>query len=171
MKELAALVILLVGLSVCTRPIAADQPQLPSLEERKKRLELFNPAVPERLESADSTDQQTRQAYLAALQAYYAYRAQGYEHRRAAFEWQFFSSKVIFAVVLALVFTGIYFAAVQFRAGIGARKRGPEEATEFVLDLKGLRLRSPVLGVVILALSLGFLYMYLVFVYPINSVF
>jgi len=121
-------------------------------------------------------DEATAAAYRESLRAYYAYRMAGYDHRLRVFEWQNLSTKIIFVVVLLLVFLGIYFAAIQFHVGL--RRRGPdghppphEESSEIALSFKGLRIRSPVLGVIVLTISLAFFYLYLVYVYPIETVF
>lgn len=115
--------------------------------------------------SALLSDPPTKEKYLAALQEYYTYHIAGLQNRRQVFKWQLFSSKVIFAVVLVLVFAGIYFAAVQFHTGLG---RG-EERTEFIA--LGIKVSSPILGVIILVISLAFFYLYLVYVYPIEDTF
>jgi hypothetical protein len=121
-------------------------------------------------------DQQTKEKYLAALREYYDYRISGLQHRQRVFGWQLFSSKVIFVVVLVLVFTGIYFAAVQFHTGLGKRAgaegtSGSNEVTEFAATVKGIKVKSPVLGVIILVISLAFFYLYLRYVYPIENIF
>ena len=154
----------------------------PDAQERRQRLEQFDPGgrlgvdvdtpvLPEPPDAAASPA--TLQAYQASLQAYYAYRQAGYEHRLAVFEWQSLSTKVIFVVVLMLVLAGIYFAAIQFHAGLrrgdGADPAKPED-TELSLSLSEIKVRSPVLGVVILTISLAFFYLYLVHIYPIRDV-
>jgi hypothetical protein len=117
------------------------------------------------------TDADTRQKFLVAMRDYYAYRSSGLQHRMRTFEWQLFSSKVIFIVVLGLVACGIVFAAVQFRAGL-RRKKGDDrdKATELDISTQGLKVSSPVLGVIILVISLAFFYLYLVYVYPISEI-
>jgi hypothetical protein len=125
-------------------------------------------------------DPATRQRYLDAMQRYYEYRANGYAYRSRVFEWQLFSSRVIFLVVLGLVGAGIFFAAVQFRGAMRAIARpteiaGPPSAgatlaTQFEFSTKGIVVNSSVMGVIILALSLAFFYLYLVYVYPITDV-
>ncbi len=121
-------------------------------------------------------DPPTKEKYLAALREYYNYRITGLQHRQRVFEWQLFSSKVIFVVVLLLVSTGIYFAAVQFHSGLGRRAKATrasegDEVTEFAASLKGVKVKSPVLGVIILVISLAFFYLYLAYVYPIENIF
>lgn len=148
---------------------------LPPLEERISRLQhpggaTEDLALPEAPDPA-ALDGETAREYRATLQAYYAYRRSGYEHRLAVFEWQFLSTKIIFVVVLILVFAGIYFAAIQFHHGLGRKTGSGDESTEFVFSLKEFKVRSPVLGVIVLTLSLAFFYLYLVYVYPIQNVF
>ncbi len=136
------------------------------------------PAAP----APDALSRETAAAYEEALRAYYDYRMAGYEHRLAVFQWQDLSTKIIFTVVLVLVFLGMYFAAIQFHVGL--RRRPPpgpglppdayhpyEEPSEIALSLKGFKVRSPVLGVIVLTISLAFFYLYLVYVYPIRTVF
>jgi len=113
-------------------------------------------------------DPATRAKYAAALQAYYDYRISGYNHRDAVFAWQFFSSKIIFWVVLLIVAAGILFSAIQFFRPAASQK---SEVTEMEASLQGVKVSSPILGVVILTLSIAFFYLYLVYVYPINNTF
>ena len=119
---------------------------------------------------------ETRAMADAAFAAYYEYRAQGYQHRHEVFRWQLFSSRIIFGVVIALVALGVYFSWLQFLAGRQVRVEGegdPGDATHpstVKLSTSGIEVSSPVLGVIILAISLAFFYLYLVHVYPINEV-
>jgi hypothetical protein len=173
---------LITSLGVATAQEGSEAPT--DAEERRQRLESFDPggvadqsdadlAFPDAPDPA-SASAGTTAAYQATLQAYYAYRKAGYEHRLGVFAWQSLSTKITFVVVLLLVLAGIYFAAIQFHAGL--RRRGqaapadPEE-TELSLSLSEVKVRSPVLGVIILTISLAFFYLYLVHVYPIRNVF
>ncbi len=46
-----------------------------------------------------------------------------------------------------------------------------DETTEIVASVKGIKVSSPILGVIILVISLLFFYLYLVYVYPITEIF
>lgn len=132
-----------------------------------------DPALP-RPPAASLLDDETRAEYLAALRAYYAYHISGLRHRSSVFEWQLLSSRIIFVVVLLLVFAGIYFAAVQFHMGLRAIGKGAPDVpqtTELEAGAQGIKVSSPVLGVIILVISLAFFYLYLVYVYPIENIF
>lgn len=88
-----------------------------------------------------------------------------------------------FFVVVCLVVAGVYFSWVQFRGVIDrARQRNsttvgevagqdPEASlrTDLEASTQGLKVSSPILGVIILVLSMAFFYLYLVFVYPIRD--
>jgi hypothetical protein len=145
-------------------------------------------AQPEALESY--LDEGGMAALQASLTAYYRYRESGYLHRRAVFDWQLFSSKVIFYIVIALVLLGVYFSWLQFMAehrratkpppGPGpeteAGQKGEEAPrrglfTTFKAGSGGLEVSSSVLGIVILVISLAFFYLYLTHVYPITEIF
>ncbi|HEX2165180.1 MAG TPA: hypothetical protein VHM02_14645, partial [Thermoanaerobaculia bacterium] len=141
-------------------------------------------APPARL-PAEWEDETTRAAYLAAVRAYYDYRRSGLDHRRGVFAWQLVSSKVIFVVVVLLVLSGVYFSGVQFHLTLAAWKAAAARAAkgeaaagpgpdalggEIKAGLDKVEVRSPVLGVIILALSFLFFYLYIVHVHPIREI-
>lgn len=142
---------------------------------RKSRERLLGEAKSANIEPADPADPNgftvdTRAAYQKAWQQYYEYRGNGYSFRQGVFDWQHFSTKAIFVVVILLVLVGVYFAGVQFHTG--KRSNNPSDTeSEVQISWKGITVRSPVLGVVILAISLAFFYLYLIYVYPIENVF
>jgi hypothetical protein len=127
-------------------------------------------------------DPATNQAFLEAMGEYYRYRTSGLRHRSRVFEWQLLSSKVIFATVLALVGAGMLFAWIQFRAGLRRPQTEPPGSataevagaaaavTQIDLSATSVKVSSPVLGVIILVISLAFFYLYLVYVYPISEI-
>jgi hypothetical protein len=114
----------------------------------------------------------------------YNYYKFGLDHRKMAFEWNLLSSKITFWVVIILVFTGIIFAGIQFYVALkgNANKKltslgeaSSETAqflkTELEAGTQGIKISSPVLGVIILVISLLFFYLYLAYVYPIQENF
>jgi len=143
------------------------------------------------LERLKGLDEPTRGRVLASFREYMDYRISGYQHRRDVFKWQLYSSKIIFFVVIFLVLAGVYFSGVQFHHSLGRKfTRGTAkkdemadneaaeimaiekgEVTEVVASVKGVKVSSPVLGVIILVISLLFFYLYLMFVYPIQEAF
>jgi hypothetical protein len=114
-------------------------------------------------------DETTRDACWRSYRAELAYREQSLAQRERALAWQHLSTIGIFFVVLGLVLAGLYFAWLQFRADTRRDGGAAAQASSVELSAGGLKLTSPVLGTIILALSLGFFYLYLVHVYPIHE--
>jgi hypothetical protein len=133
---------------------------------------IITPPTAAQLQLFDDT---TLGIYQEALHAYYEYRVSGFQHRKEVFAWQLFSTKLIFWSVLFLVFSGICFSGIQFYKSISREwpegTASPESVTEFEASAKGIKVTSPVLGVIILVISLAFFYLYLVYVYPISEIF
>lgn len=113
------------------------------------------------------------------------------QHRRRVFDWQHASSIIIFWVVIIIVFIGLIFSGIQFYISMqsslaGKKKRRaknalaesqsettesqPAEVAEFEASLQGIKVKSSVLGIIILGISLAFFYLYLAHVYPISEV-
>lgn len=89
-------------------------------------------------------------------------------HRRArAREWHHTVSVLIFLVVVSMVAAGLWFSASQFRKG--SLESPPQGDSELELSLKGIKLKSGAMGVIILALSFGFFLVYIVKVYPLHE--
>lgn len=113
-------------------------------------------------------DEAGKKAMQDSLTAYYQYHVEGFSHRQRVFQWQYYSSIVIFIIVITIVFVGLYFSWMQFHA-----TENPNEMPETNMEVSasGLKVSSPVLGVIILVLSFAFFYLYLVYVYPIVDSF
>ncbi len=107
----------------------------------------------------------TRESCWGAYRNGLDYYKFGLSHRQQVLEWQHLSTQIILFVVLILVSMGLYFAWLQFKSG-----RSEQTATEIEISTERLKISSPVLGVIILTLSLAFFYLYLVYVYPIQEV-
>ena len=60
----------------------------------------------------------TRAKQQEALRAKYDYQAFSFAHAKRTFDFQYRSGRVIFWVVLQIVFAGLAFSAVQFYVGI-----------------------------------------------------
>ncbi len=142
------------------------------LDNRKKPADL--PILPDVYQPAYAEDSIVNLRYQEAMRGYFQYRIFGYAHRQKVFKWQLLSSKIIFVIVITLVFAGIYFSYLQFRKAlkeIPADKIGNSLGGEGSLSKEGIRISSPVLGVIILFISLMFFYFYLLHVYPIEEIF
>jgi hypothetical protein len=101
---------------------------------------------------------------------------------RRTYETQLIQTRIIFVVVLLLVLAGLFFSWVQFQHSFhiraSARKRvepphqppegGTTTSETFEFGKSGIVIHSAYLGVIILAISMAFFFLYLRFVYPIT---
>lgn len=131
--------------------------------------------------SVADLDPATRAKKQEALRAQYDYKIFSIQHAERTFEFQYWTGKIIFWIVLLIVFAGLGFSAVQFYVGLrhplesrtktGAK--GPPQddpsVSEFEATLQGIKLKSSVLGLIILAMSMVFFYLYLKYVYTITN--
>jgi hypothetical protein len=115
------------------------------------------PTIPE------PDDRGVSQARAEYDEAYWHYQRDAIEHTRKVYAWQHVSSIIIFYVVIFLVLVGVVFSWLQFKA---AAYKG--ESEELDASMKGVKITSSTLGVVILVLSMCFFYLYLRYVYPVN---
>ncbi len=121
-------------------------------------------AVPPEVER----DSALQAKYFESITAYYDYRVNGFRHRHSVFQWQLYSSKVVFIAVLVLLLAGIVFSGIQFWKGLKDKQL---EATSLEALPTGIKVSSPVLGVIVLIISLLFFYLYLVYIFPVQETF
>ena len=107
-----------------------------------------------------------------------------YQNRMETFQWQMFTTKVIFFVVIFIVILGVFTSIVQFYHSVPPssliqriKKPDPNDAetpatapTELEVSLSGVKIKSQLIGVVIFAMSIVFFYLYVANVYPITEV-
>jgi hypothetical protein len=107
----------------------------------------------------------------------FEYKKKALEHRKKSFENNLFESKLIFWIVLSIVVVGILLSIAHFAVGVWVMARTREksineggEAAINTLELSkdSVKIASPVIGLIILTLSLAFFYFYLKEVYPIK---
>lgn len=131
--------------------------------------------------NGDCVDPASKAAYDKALAAKYEYEAFSYEHARRAFQQQEHTSIGVFWIVVVMVLAGLAFSAIQFYMGfrhshvaLARKTKGlPEptaDRTDIEASLKGIKVSSTMLGVLVLVISMAFFYLYLAIVYPITNV-
>jgi hypothetical protein len=125
----------------------------------------------------------------AYAKAAFDHQAWQLRYRERAYEAHHLYTMWVFVLVCALVALGMYLSLREFnldsrrREALIARlaKRlkvrdegdadaGAAPSTTLGIDTSGVKVTSPVLGVIILVVSMGFFYLYLKTVYPINEV-
>jgi hypothetical protein len=110
---------------------------------------------------------------IATRIAYDKSQVADYRHTEEVFEWQLTSSRIIFWIVVLIVLSGLLLSWLQFARPdpyvMDATKTPVSSVLKFSFK-GGIEVISPVLGVLILVISLAFFYLYLVEVYQIRIV-
>lgn len=112
------------------------------------------------------TNSTVQQYFDSTAISYYKYKITEFKRANNVLAWQSTSGRIIFWVVLFIVFVGLVFSGIQFFAAAKSNFKMP--ATELEFSAKGFRLHSSILGVIILVISVAFFYLYLHYVYPVS---
>lgn len=110
--------------------------------------------------------------------------AEGYLWQRdfykQTWEWHLFSTKVLMVVVLVILGFGLFVTYVQFKreyvdratptAGVVGEPPPSTPSGSLKIGPSGLEITSQVIGLFVLAFSLGFFYLYVKEVYPMQEI-
>lgn len=122
------------------------------------------------LDSIGAMQQRPLLADSALVRSYADYYVYSLNHRKRVFDWQYVSGIAIFWVVLAILMAGLVLSVAQFILSYKNLKVKVDTTTEMKLSATELSVKSSVLGIIILTLSIVFFYLYLTIVYPISVV-
>lgn len=129
--------------------------------------ECVAPVAPGTALTQEIIDQQYSRCYWAqhrySLAALGRFQASSLEHRRRTVEWTLITSRFMFALVAIITLSGVVMAWV-------AVARGQQGETSLKLSRDGIEVKSPIIGLMILTLSLGFLYLYATVVFPVAEI-
>lgn len=112
------------------------------------------------------------------------------DYERRGWEWHLLSTQLLFGVVIAIVLFGLFITYMQFRRDYSDWEKRPAQAnsekaaaegaaeaqrplagaTTLKLSPAGLEVTSQIVGLIVLALSLAFFFLYVKEVYPIREV-
>lgn len=153
------------------------------IEEAKAEIDRLQDAIVSLINASRGLDGGSRDpAYQKIDIKYYELWA---EHNLNVFKWTIWESRILLAVVLLIVGCGLYFAYIQLKSSIDVDVPSikPGESTPpalispsrngettLGLSLSSVNLKSSIVGLIILALSLGFFYLYLKEVFPLRIV-
>jgi len=87
-------------------------------------------------------------------------------HRKKVFKWQYFSSIFIFITVMIIVYSGLILSFLHFKQNL---KNNTHQENELEIGKSGIKIKSSVIGIIILIISVTFLYLYLSHVYEIKE--
>jgi len=170
----------------------AAQPSAPPAPPAEAAVAPYTDVLPGPPLDQDEVNQHNARVEIAASNLDLDFRHWSIGFNKSSFEWHFLSTKIIFFVVIAIVISGLVLTWIQFlrddHVRIGGREvekeetksaAGPPAAPEVVaetsdlstvkISTSGVEVSSRVLGLLVLAFSLGFFYLYLQFVYPMEE--
>jgi hypothetical protein len=127
-------------------------------------------------------------ATAEAQKKYYAYLAWQHEFAQRSWNWHFYSTILLFCIVLAIVGFGLRITYLQFNRDYGLQqihRRTKEKGTAAAADgagqqavapqastmkisAAGMELSSQIIGLFVLGFSLAFFYLYVKEVYPVQ---
>jgi len=117
------------------------------------------------------TMEATPELRLRLAEQAYAHQEWVFSHQQRVFGSQLVTSWISFALVVTITGAGLYFSWLQFMA-VHRSEDGHSAAlaSEMEFSGKGIKVSSPVLGVIILTISIGFFYLFVRHIYPIEAV-
>lgn len=181
---LLILCVVAVNAQTNSKPTKEDSASFNSAMENAPNSLPLNPFYTKSLE--DKVDSTTRVDMLKTEANYHKYM---FTQRMAIYNWQLNSGKILFYVVVLIVLIGLYLSYLQFKASTAhmeyqrktkasittTDKIAESEAatsdpiTKFEISKDGIKIDSAVIGLIILVISIVFFFMYLRYVFPIQT--
>lgn len=144
----------------------------------------FSPTYIKTLE--DKVDSATRTDMLKTEASYHKYM---FTQRMAIYNWQLNSGKILFFVVVLIVLIGLFLSYLQFKASTAHQEHqrkikatvtttapaaesdtdAPMPTNKLEISKDGIKIDSAVIGLVILVISIAFFFMYLRYVFPVQT--
>jgi len=138
------------------------------LQQCKSIISTLNKSLSQCARSSVGVSPELQKAYVAAKKVEYKSQARLHEHRASIFEWQLMAANVVLALVVLVVSAGIIFSAMQLRKALLMDQ--PQDSAELELSATKIRVTSSVVGIIVLVLSLGFLYLFLTEVFDLEPI-
>jgi hypothetical protein len=140
------------------------QIQISILLDRIKAVETANTQLRQQVD----IDPGLRSAYVDAKKKEYQFIARVMEENIQAYDAQWWASYAILFLVIMVVVSGISFAGFQLWKSISIA--GVQTSNDIELSAAKVRVTSSVVGIVVLAISLAFLYIYTQQVYQMVTI-
>jgi hypothetical protein len=150
-------------------PAASEDKPEPTREQLQTQVSIMTDHI-KKLEaqlSASPASAELQQAYFEAKKKEYQYVTALMDANIAAFDAQRVASHVILSLVVLVVVSGTAFAGFQLWKSVTV---GGVQSSDLELSASRVRVTSSVVGVVVLTISLVFLYIYVHEIYQIRPV-
>lgn len=145
-------------------------PEEPTREQLQLQISIMQDYIKELKKNgtSGSVPPELESAYIEAMKKQYQYEIAEMDLNIAAFQNARTASNVILALVVLVVIAGITFAGFQLWKSVTIA--GVQVSNDLEVSASKVRVTSSVVGVVVLVISLAFLYIYTRQIYPITIV-
>jgi hypothetical protein len=168
MRRLIFLIFLLFTLFSLAGPALSAMATEPTKEQLQTQVSILLDRIKELKAERAQIDPQLQSAYIEAQTKQYQYIAKMMEINIRVLNAQRWASYAILFLVVIVVLSGISFAGIQLWKSISAA--GVQPTTDLELSAAQVRITSNIVGVIVLTISLVFLYIFTTEVYPIHLV-
>ena len=163
-RALLPLVAALWALSVSFSVIA--QETTPTTEQLQKQIAIMQDQVKALKSELATRDSRLYQKYLEAKNKEYDYQIGQMQFNLEALNSQTPQTYTVMALVILVVVAGVFLSAYQLWKSV--RVAGIQTNSELELSAKNVRVTSSIAGIVILVISIAFLYIYVHEVYQLR---
>jgi hypothetical protein len=191
MKRVKSAILACFLLLAFSSPFAAPQ----SAEKSLDVLKVLSNQVQGKVGATEELSKEEQAAHLSDYKSEVEHRNWKREFIQKSWHWHLWSTALLFILVMAIICFGLYITYLQFQKDYGlAEKRlrnsmtakavaavkagGGEDSADgsvatrsssLKFDASGLEITSQVIGLLVLALSLAFFYLYVSRVYPMQT--
>jgi hypothetical protein len=153
---------------VLSQSFARAEEQTATQEELKTQVEILKGQVAKLKAQVVQQDAELYPKYIEAKKQEYDYQIKLMKLNLDTFETQWLQTYTVMALVALVVVAGVCFSAFQLWRSIGVA--GVQLNSELEMSARNVRVTSSVVGVVVLVISIGFLYIYTHEVYQLRFV-
>jgi hypothetical protein len=149
-------------------PLTSAQESDPTREQLQTQISILQDEISTLKKQLAAKDEDLYSKYEEVKKKEYDYQAKLMDFNLETFQTQWIQTYTIMALVVVVVFAGVVFSAFQLWKSVGAA--GVQLNSEMEMSAKNVRITSSVVGVVVLVISVAFLYIYTHEVYQLRFV-
>jgi hypothetical protein len=151
-----------------SQSFARAEQQTPTPEQLKTQIEMLQDQIADLKAQAALRESDLYPKYIEAKKKEYDYQVKLMDLNLETFQTQWLQTYTVMALVVLVVVAGVCFSAFQLWKSVGVA--GVQLNSELEMSAKNVRITSSVVGVVVLVISIVFLYIYTHEVYQLRFV-
>ena len=152
--------LLVLGVLACVlfSSSARNEEQPPTLEQLQTQIAILQDQVGKLKAQLAQRDSALYAKYIEAKKKEYDYQTKLMDLNIETFQTQWLQTYTVMALVIIVVIAGVSFAAFQLWKSVNIA--GVQLNSELEMSAKSVRITSSIVGVVVLVISIAFLYIY-----------